>query len=65
MARYLLYFTDEDHYLYASSGARLQLEARFSGDEAGIGQFREYLRGRKGALFGVVADLAGEDFHEE
>jgi hypothetical protein len=65
MARYLLYFTDEDHYLYASSGARLQLEARFSGDEAGIGQFREYLRGRKGALFGVVADLAGEDFQEE
>jgi hypothetical protein len=65
MARYLLYFTDEDHYLYASSGARLQLEARFSGDEAGIGQFRDYLRGRKGALFGVVADLAGEDFQEE
>jgi hypothetical protein len=65
MARYLLYFTAEDHYLYASSGARLQLEAKFSGDDAGVGQFREYLRGRKGALFGVVADLAGEDFQEE
>ena len=27
--------------------------------------FREHLRERKGALFAVVADLAGEDFHEE
>ena len=65
MARYLLYFTAEDHYLYASSGARLQLEAQFPGDDAGIARFREYLRRRKGALFGVVADLTGEDFQEE
>ncbi len=65
MARYLLYFTAEDHYLYASSGARLQLEAQFPGDDAGVVQFHEYLRRRKGALFAVVADLAGEDFQEE
>ena len=63
--RRVLYFTAEDHYLYASRGAALELEAKFSGDEAGVGEFREYLRGRRGALFSVVADVAGEDFHEE
>ena len=65
MTRHLLYFTAEDHYLYASSGGRLELEAKFSGDDLGVTAFREHLRGRKGALFAVVADLAGEDFHEE
>lgn len=65
MARYQLYFTAEEHYLYASSGGRLKLEAQFPGDDAGVAQFREYLRRRKGALFGVLADLTGEDFQEE
>jgi hypothetical protein len=65
MARYLLYFTAEDHSLYRSSGGELELEAKFSGDEPGVTAFREHLRGRKGALFAVVADLAGEDFQEE
>ena len=63
--RRILYFTAEDRYLYSSKGSALALEARFSGDDAGVGEFREYLRGRRGALFSVVADLAGEDFHEE
>jgi hypothetical protein len=62
---HLLYFTAEDHYLYSSSGGRLALEARFSGDDLGVTAFRDSLRGRKGSLFAVVADLAGEDFHEE
>ena len=65
MARHLLYFTAEDHHLYRSSGGKLELEAKFSGDDLGVTAFREHLRGRKGALFAVVADLAGEDFHEE
>ncbi len=65
MARHLLYFTAEDHYLYASTHGRLELEAKFPGDDLGVTAFREHLRGRKGALFAVVADLAGEDFHEE
>ena len=64
-ARRLLYFTAEDHYLYRRAGGRLQLEARFSGDDLGIGAFREYLRGHREGLFSVIADLAGEDFHEE
>jgi len=63
--RRLLYFTAEDHYLYAASGSSLELEARFSGDDLGVSEFREYLRGRRGALFSVVVDLAGEDFHED
>lgn len=64
-ARHLLYFTAEDHHLYSSAGAKLELEAKFSGDDLGATELREYLRGRRGALFAVVADLAGEDFHEE
>ena len=63
--RRVLYFTAEDHYLYRSAGRALELEAKFSGDEAGITAFRDYLRGQRGALFAVVADLAGEDFHED
>jgi hypothetical protein len=63
--RHLLYFTAEDHYLYTSSGKKLAFEAKFPGDDLGVSAFREHLRGAKGALFAVVADLAGEDFHEE
>src|SRR5687767_1836701 len=63
--RRLLYFTAEDHYLYAASGASLELEAKFPGDDLGVTEFREHLRGRRGGLFAVVADLAGEDFHED
>jgi len=65
-SRHILYFTGEDHYLYRSvRGGELELEARFSGDDPGVSSFREYLRGRKGALISILADLAGEDFHEE
>ena len=62
---HLLYFTAEDHYLYASARGKLQLEAKFSGDDLGVSAFRDHLRHRKGALFALVADLAGEDFHED
>jgi hypothetical protein len=62
---HLLYFTAEDHYLYRASGGKLELEARFAGDDLGVSAFRDFLRGRKGALFALLADLAGEDFHEE
>lgn len=64
-ARHLLYFTAEDHYLYTAAGGKLELEAKFSGDDLGVTAFREFLRGRRGALFAMLADLAGEDFHEE
>ena len=64
-ARRILYFTAEDHFLYRSAGSTLELEAKFSGDDMGLGAFREHLRAHRGALYAVVADLAGEDFHEE
>ena len=64
-ARYHLYFTAEDHYLYRARAGGLELEAKFSGDDLGIAAFRDFLRERRGALFSVLADLAGEDFHEE
>ena len=63
--RRILYFNAEDHYLYASSGGALRLEAKFPGDDLGVTAFREHLRGLRGALFSVIADLTGEDFHEE
>ena len=64
-ARHLLYFTAEDHYLYTAAHGKLELQAKFSGDDLGVGAFREFLRGRERALFALLADLAGEDFHED
>lgn len=61
----LVYFTADDHSVYAWSRGRITLEARFPGDDLGVTAFREYLSGHRGALFYAVADLAGEDFHEE
>jgi hypothetical protein len=63
--RHILYFTSEEHYLYRSSGKTLELETRFAADETGIDAFRQFLRGRRGALVSIVADVAGEDFHED
>jgi hypothetical protein len=59
------YFTAEDHYLYTAAHGKLELQAKFYGDDLGEGAFREFLRGRERALFALLADLAGEDFHED
>ena len=64
-ARHILYFTAEDHYLYRADSGALELEERFSADDLGVSAFREYLRPRRGTLFGLLADVPGEDFHEE
>ena len=61
----LLYFTVAGHSLYRWRGGRLQLEANFSADDAGAAGFREQLKGREGALAQIVADVGGEDFHED
>jgi hypothetical protein len=61
----LIYFTADDHCVYAWTRGALQLEAKFAGDDLGVTAFREYLAGHRGGLFYAVADLAGEDFHEE
>ncbi len=63
--RCILYFTGEEHAVYRSTARGLELDAKFGADDAGVEAFREYLRGRRGALFYVLADLMGEDFHED
>jgi hypothetical protein len=61
----VFYFTANGHVLYRWTDGALELESRFTPDEAGLEDFRGHLRGRRGALVYVLADLAGEDFHED
>ena len=61
----LLYFTAAGHSLYRWRSSRLQLERNFSADDAGTAAFREYFESREGALAQIVADVGGEDFHED
>ncbi|HZC77594.1 MAG TPA: hypothetical protein VE258_07575, partial [Ktedonobacterales bacterium] len=63
--RLILYLSADEHLLYRAERAGLELERTFSADEAGLNAFRDYLHGARGSLFAVLADLAGEDFHEE
>jgi hypothetical protein len=64
-AKLILYFTAGEHALYSWSRGALVLEATFPGDDASLGEFRAKLGNRKGALVHVLADVAGEDFHED
>lgn len=64
-AKLVLYFTAGGHALYRAGGGALELQGRFAADEGGLAAFREHLKGCRGALVTVLADLAGEDFHEE
>ena len=64
-AKLVVYFTANGHALYRWGGGALELESRFSPDEQGLDGFRAHLKGHRGALVYVLADLAGEDFHED
>ena len=64
-AKLVVYFTATGHALYRWGGGTLELESRFTPDEQGLANFRDHLKGRHGALVYVLADLAGEDFHED
>jgi len=64
-AKIVLYFTASEHSLYLWSSGGLALEATFAADEQGLADFRAHLARRSGALAYVLADLAGEDFHED
>jgi len=64
-AKLVLYFTANGHALYRWAGSGLELDARFAPDEEGLADFRAHLQGRRGALVYMLADLAGEDFHED
>jgi hypothetical protein len=61
----VLYFTANGHALYRWTGRRLELESAFAADGQGLEDFRAHMQGRRGALVYVLADLAGEDFHED
>jgi hypothetical protein len=64
-SKLVLYFAAAGHALYRWSRRALEPEARFGADDQGLEQFREALKRHRGSLAYVVADLAGEDFHEE
>lgn len=64
-AKLVIYFTANGHALYHWAGGALELESRFTPDEQGLADFRDHLKGSRGALAYVLADLAGEDFHED
>jgi len=64
-AKLVIYFTANGHALYRWAGRGLELEATFAADEQGLEEFRAHMQGRRGALAYVLADLAGEDFHED
>ena len=64
-AKLVIYFTATGHALYSWNRGALELESRFTPDEAGLADFRDHLKGRQGALVYVLADLAGEDFQED
>jgi hypothetical protein len=61
----ILYFTAGARTLYRLSGGRLELAGSFGADDQGLEELRGFLKGRKGALVTVLADIAGEDFHED
>jgi hypothetical protein len=63
--RLLLYFSAAGHGLYRWQWRGLQLLQQFSPDDIGLDRFREYVKTQRGALLQVVADLDGEDFHED
>ena len=63
--RRLLYFTSSGHSLYVWNGGKLGLEAVFSDDEEGVAEFRNLAKSHATSLYSIVADLAGEDFHDE
>jgi hypothetical protein len=64
-AKLVVYFTANGHALYRWGGGGLALESRFTPDEQGLDNFRAHLKGHRGALVYVLADIAGEDFHED
>lgn len=64
-ATLVLYFSAEAAVLYGWRRRGLHLEARFTPGDAGLAEFGEFLQRRGTTLLHVVADLAGEDFHEE
>ena len=63
--RRLLYFTAETNQVYRWRGGRLDLEGSFAADDEGAAEFGVFAKQHSKSLYFVLADLAGEDFHDE
>lgn len=65
MARLLLYVSASSSMLYRCERTGLRLLAQVPSDGTGIPAVHACLKGHRGALVQVVADLEGEDFYED
>jgi hypothetical protein len=63
--RRLLYFTASVHQLYVWRAGRLDLEGEFADNEDGVTEFQNFAKLHAKSLYYILADLAGEDFHDE
>ncbi len=63
--RLVVYFTAAERRVLRWSRGVLRPEAQFVSDDAGLAGFRQYLSRCSGAVVTLVADVAGEEFHEE
>lgn len=63
--RRLLYFTANGHRLYLWRSGTLVLEGAFAADDEGVTAFADFAKLHPKSLYYVLADLAGEDFHDE
>lgn len=63
--RLVVYWTAAERRVLRWSGGRLWSEAAFAADDAGLAAFRGFLTRCAGAVVALVADVAGEEFHEE
>lgn len=63
--RRLLYFTADAHRVFLWRGGKLEHEASYTPDDSGVEAFRDFAKLHAKSLFFVLADLAGEDFHDE
>lgn len=63
--RRLLYFTAGSHQVYLWRAGKLEHEATYAPDDTGVAAFRDFAKLHAKSLYYVLADLAGEDFHDE
>lgn len=63
--RRLIYYTGNVHQVYHWRSGNLTLEGTFGADDEGVAEFRGYTKQHAKSLFYILADLAGEDFHDE
>ena len=61
----IAYFTAAERRVWRWTGGSLLDETVFSAGEEGLAGWCDYLMRRSGALLTIVADVAGEAFHEE